>query len=337
MALNFPSSPAVDETYALGDRYWKYNGSGWVLTPDKVGYTGSQGVGYTGSQGASGYDGSIGSLGYTGSVGAGYNGSTGYTGSQGGLGYTGSKGDVGYNGSASTVAGPIGYTGSQGDTGYTGSASTVVGYTGSQGATGTTGYTGSASTAAGYTGSQGATGGTGYTGSRGDTGTTGYNGSQGATGSTGYTGSQGATGTTGYTGSAGTTYTTASDVQLNSLGLGTAASATTGELRATNNITAYYSDERLKNKLGNIENALDKVKSLSGFYYEANETAQALGYKVRREVGVSAQEVQAVLPEIVTGAPIDEKYLTIWYERLAPLLIEAIKELSSEVDRLKNK
>jgi DNA recombination-dependent growth factor C len=74
---------------------------------------------------------------------------------------------------------------------------------------------------------------------------------------------------------------------------------------------------------------------LTGFYYEANETAQALGYKVKREVGVSAQEVQKVMPEIVVPAPIDDKYLTIHYERLIPLLIESIKELKNEVDVLK--
>ena len=75
--------------------------------------------------------------------------------------------------------------------------------------------------------------------------------------------------------------------------------------------------------------------SLNGFYYHANETAQALGYTVQNEVGVSAQEVQAVLPEIVVPAPIDDKYLTVRYEKLIPLLIEAIKELKAEVDALK--
>lgn len=130
---------------------------------------------------------------------------------------------------------------------------------------------------------------------------------------------------------------TTASVQFGSFGVGTAASGTTGEIRATNNVTAYYSDDRLKTRLGKIENALDKVGKLNGFYYEANETAQALGYKAKREVGVSAQEVQAVLPEIVAPAPIDEKYMTIYYERLVPLLIEAIKELKSEVDALKVK
>ena len=125
--------------------------------------------------------------------------------------------------------------------------------------------------------------------------------------------------------------------QTLSLGVGTSPSGTTGEIRATNNITAYYSDERLKTRLGAIENALDKVDQLSGFYHEANELAQSMGYEAVREVGVSAQEVQKVMPEIVAPAPIDPEYLTVRYERLTPLLIEAIKELRQEVNELKNK
>ena len=125
------------------------------------------------------------------------------------------------------------------------------------------------------------------------------------------------------------------NTQLASLGVGTAASGTAGEIRATNNITAYYSDDRLKTKLGTIENALDKIDSLAGFYYEANQTAQDLGYEVKREVGVSAQSVQAVMPEVVAPAPIDEKYLTVRYERLVPLLIQGIKELRAEIKLLK--
>lgn len=138
-------------------------------------------------------------------------------------------------------------------------------------------------------------------------------------------------------GSAATFTSTSQNSQFNSIGVGTAGSGTAGEIRATNNVTAYYSDERLKTRLGLIDNALDKVKSLEGFYYEANETAQALGYEVKKEVGVSAQQVQAVMPEVVAPAPIDDKYLTVRYERLVPLLIEAIKELEAQVAELKAK
>jgi hypothetical protein len=130
---------------------------------------------------------------------------------------------------------------------------------------------------------------------------------------------------------------TSSNVQFNSIGVNTAASGTAGEIRATNAVTAYYSDDRLKTRRGNIENALAKVETLNGFNYEANEIAQALGYKVKPEVGISAQEVQAIMPEVVVPAPIDEKYLTIHYERMVPLLIEAIKELSAKVRDLESK
>jgi hypothetical protein len=130
---------------------------------------------------------------------------------------------------------------------------------------------------------------------------------------------------------------TANDYRVNSFGVGTAASGTTGEIRATNNITAYYSDDRLKTRFANIDDPIGKVMALSGFYYEANEVAQALGYEVKQEVGVSAQEVQAVMPEVVAPAPIDEQYLTVRYERLVPLLIEAIKAQQVQIDELKSK
>lgn len=110
-----------------------------------------------------------------------------------------------------------------------------------------------------------------------------------------------------------------------------------GAANIAGNVTAYYSDDRLKTRLGKIENALDKVKTLDGFYYEANQTAQNLGYKPVREAGVSAQQVQAVLPEVVKPAPIDSQYLTVDYERLVPLLIEAIKELEAKVAKLEAK
>jgi len=152
----------------------------------------------------------------------------------------------------------------------------------------------------------------------------------------GTAGIQGISGSSGAQGPSGG-FSTNSDAQVNSLGVGVAASTTAGEIRASGNITAYYSDERLKKYLGKIENALEKVKQLEGFYYEPNELAQSLGYsKVKREVGLGANKTKEVLPEVVTEAPIDPKYLTLYYERLIPLLVEAIKELSDIVDN-KNK
>jgi hypothetical protein len=131
---------------------------------------------------------------------------------------------------------------------------------------------------------------------------------------------------------------TGNNYQVNSLGVGTAASGTAGEIRATNNITAFYSDERLKIKIGDIENALDKVCQIETMLYRANEIAVAFGYDASiQEVGVTAQSVQKVQPEVVVPAPIDDKYLTVRYEKLVPLLIEAIKELKAEVDALKGK
>lgn len=142
------------------------------------------------------------------------------------------------------------------------------------------------------------------------------------------------------------------NVQFNSLGVGTAASGTTGEIRATNDITAYFSDERLKTFLGKISDSLDKVNALNGYYYKENEKAKSLGYKNEDiQVGVSAQEVEKVLPEIVTLAPIDtntdedgnkvsksgENIKTVKYDKLVPLLIEAVKELNDKVKNLEAK
>jgi hypothetical protein len=91
---------------------------------------------------------------------------------------------------------------------------------------------------------------------------------------------------------------------MTGLGVGTPASATTGEIRATNNITAYYSDDRLKTKLGDIPEAVKKVQQLSGFYYTANDLAKSYGYQGELQIGVSAQEVEKILPMVVAPAPI---------------------------------
>ena len=109
----------------------------------------------------------------------------------------------------------------------------------------------------------------------------------------------------------------------------------TGFITATGDITAFFSDDRLKVRYSNIPNAIEKVKSLNGFYYEPNITAQDLGYQKEMHVGVSAQEVNAIMPEVVAPAPIDNKYLTVKYDRLVPLLIEAIKEQQVQIDELK--
>ena len=127
-----------------------------------------------------------------------------------------------------------------------------------------------------------------------------------------------------------------SNVQISSLGVGTTASGTAGQIRATNDITAFFSDDRLKIRLGNIENAVEKIETLSAFYYEPNEIAQSLGYEKERYIGLSAQEVEKILPEVIKSAPIDEKYKTIQYEKLVPLLVSAIQELKQEINSLKH-
>ena len=128
--------------------------------------------------------------------------------------------------------------------------------------------------------------------------------------------------------------------------VGTTADPGAGAIYATGAITAFYSDRRLKDVKGTIVNALDKVSSLSGVYYTNNEVAVAHGYtSAETQVGLLAQDVEAVLPEIVKAAPFDldekgnsksgEHYKTIQYERVIPLLVEAIKELRAEVQALR--
>ena len=121
----------------------------------------------------------------------------------------------------------------------------------------------------------------------------------------------------------------------------------TGNLLATSDVYAYYSDDRLKDKTGKIESALDKVGAIETFYYTHNDKAIELGYEDKKQqVGVSAQSVEAVMPEVVHLAPIDddgegnsvsgEDYKTVNYARLVPLLIESIKELRAELQDLKD-
>jgi hypothetical protein len=155
--------------------------------------------------------------------------------------------------------------------------------------------------------------------------------------------------------SIGQAVSTSSNVQFNSLGVGTAGSATSGEIRATNEITAYYSDRRLKENVKIIDNAVEKVLLLNGIIYTPNDLARSFGYTSNKTiVGLFADEVNAVLPEAVRPAPFDqdengnsksgENYKTIQYEKLVPLLVEAIKEqqkqiaqISKMVDNLTNK
>jgi hypothetical protein len=110
----------------------------------------------------------------------------------------------------------------------------------------------------------------------------------------------------------------------------------TNNFSVTGDITAFASDIRLKTNIELIDNAIEKVLKLSGFTYEFNELGQEIGFESGvRHSGVSAQEVQEVLPEAVAPAPGNDKYLTVKYEKLVPLLIEAIKDLKGEITELR--
>ena len=114
--------------------------------------------------------------------------------------------------------------------------------------------------------------------------------------------------------------------------------AVSGAITATGDITSSVSDSQLKDRKANIDNALEKVEQINGFYFNYNDTAVELldADKEEMQVGVSAQEIAKVMPEVVKPAPINpEKYKTVQYERLVPLLIEAIKELNAEIKELK--
>jgi hypothetical protein len=118
----------------------------------------------------------------------------------------------------------------------------------------------------------------------------------------------------------------------NKLQTTTTGVAISGELTVTGDITAFYtSDQRLKNNITPIPNALNKVLSISGNTFDWNEKSGKEG----TEAGVIAQEVLEVLPEVVTTR--DNGYLAVHYDKIVPLLIEAVKELSGKVDELQQK
>ena len=131
-----------------------------------------------------------------------------------------------------------------------------------------------------------------------------------------------------------------------SLGVNVAPSATVGRIDASNDIVAFSSDRRLKDNIQTIQCPLYKLQNLSGFLYNWNKTANKLaGYETgSKYVGLYAQEVQSVLPEAVKLAPFDNdgqdtsisgcNYLTVQYEKLVPLLVEAIKEQQCQIEKI---
>jgi len=192
------------------------------------------------------------------------------------------------------VAGPTGPTGPQGATGPTGP----------------TGPTGAASTVAGPTGPTGLTGPTGPTGAQGPQGVAGPTGPTGATGPTGPSGNPWGGGT--FTGSI----------------------AVQGSITATGEITAYYSDSRLKTNVSKIDGALNKVMAINGYTYDSSELAESLGLpKHMDQIGLMADEVEAVLPELVTQSAL-EGYKTIRYDKVVSVLVNAVKEQQAMIEEL---
>jgi hypothetical protein len=128
-------------------------------------------------------------------------------------------------------------------------------------------------------------------------------------------------------------------VQADSIGVGTAPSGTTGQIRATDDITAFYSsDAMLKEDIINIPNPLEALKKLNGVLFNwkdewIKKQGGEDGYFVRKkDVGVIAQEVEKVLPEAV--AQRKDGIKAVKYDRLTCLLIEAVKVLSDKVEKL---
>ena len=263
------------------------------------------------------------------------------------LGQTGPQGPAGPTGPQG-AAGPQGATGPAGTKGDTGA-------TGPQGPTGATGPTPAhqwsgtslrffnGSTWGAYVnlkGSTGTTGATGATGPKGDTGATGPTGPQGPAGPAGPTGATGPQGPAGADGSPDTAaQVRAKLVTVDGSGSGIDAdlldgshasafallsgATFSGTLTAPNFVSS--SDARLKSDIAPISDALAKVQTLTGVTFHMADSD-------RRQMGLIAQDVQAVAPEAVIEA---EGILRLAYGNLIGLLVEAIKDLAVEVEQLK--
>ena len=126
------------------------------------------------------------------------------------------------------------------------------------------------------------------------------------------------------------------------VGTTTTTTGTNGEIRATNEITAYFgSDIRLKENIQLIADPITLVNQIRGVRFDWTEDyiqgrGGEDGYFVRKhDIGVIAQEIESILPEIVADR--DDGFKAVKYEKIVPLLIEAIKELHKEIEILKKK
>jgi hypothetical protein len=124
------------------------------------------------------------------------------------------------------------------------------------------------------------------------------------------------------------------------LGVGTTNPTTVGLIQATNDIVAYYSsDERLKENIKPIPWALDKIQKINGVTFDWKPLTEEQKIYIHghegSDIGVIAQEIEKVLPEVVITR--DNGFKAVKYEKIVALLIEAIKEQQSEIDQLKDK
>jgi len=103
----------------------------------------------------------------------------------------------------------------------------------------------------------------------------------------------------------------------------------TGTLTASTEVTVS-SDVRFKSNIKTIDSALDKVKAMRGVYFDKH------GSENKRSVGVIAQEMQEIMPEVVVTDDTEDKHLSVAYGNLVGVLIEAVKELSEEISELRN-
>jgi len=120
-----------------------------------------------------------------------------------------------------------------------------------------------------------------------------------------------------------------------SLGVGTAASGVVGAILATNDVVAFASsDERLKENVEIIGSAVEKVEAINGVSFDWIPM-EGVHVHSGHDVGVIAQDVEKVLPELVTTR--DNGYKAVKYDKLTAVLIQAVKELSDRVKTLENK
>ena len=127
-------------------------------------------------------------------------------------------------------------------------------------------------------------------------------------------------------------------VERLNVGLSAGTNGTDGLIRAENDVIAFAtSDERLKTNIVNIPNAIDKIKQINGVYFDwiplTEEQRKTIHPNEGHDIGVIAQEIEAILPEVVTTR--DTGYKAVKYEKIVALLIEAIKEQQLEIEEIK--